>query len=64
MPILRVEMWEGRTPDQKRELAEVLTRETARIARCSPESIYLIFEDIKKENWAAGGLLCSEKHPS
>lgn len=64
MPILRVEMWEGRTLEQKRELAEVLTRETARIAGCPPESIYLIFEDIKKENWAAGGRLCSEKHPS
>lgn len=63
MPIIRVEMWEGRTLEQKRELVEVLTRETARIAKTDPESIYIVIEDVKKENWGAGGRLCSDKHP-
>ena len=39
MPIIKVEMWEGRTLEQKRELVEVLTKETARIAGCSIEFI-------------------------
>lgn len=63
MPIIRVEMWEDRTIEQKRELVQVLTRETARIARCEPESITVVIEDVKKENWGAGGQLCSDKHP-
>ena len=63
MPIIRVEMWEGRTLEQKRELVEVLTRETARIVGTEPDSIYIVIEDVKKENWAAGGRLCSDKHP-
>ena len=63
MPIIRVEMWEGRTLDQKRELVEVLTRETARIVGTEPDSIYIVIEDVKKENWGAGGRLCSDKHP-
>jgi 4-oxalocrotonate tautomerase len=63
MPIIRVELWEGRTLEQKRELVEVLTRETARIVGSEPESIYIVIEDVKKENWGAGGRLCSDKYP-
>ena len=63
MPIIRIEMWEGRTLEQKRELVEVLTRETARIADSKPESIYVVIEDVKKENWGAGGKLSSDKYP-
>lgn len=63
MPIIRVEMWEGRTLQQKRELVEVLTRETARIVGTDPDSIYIVIEDVKKENWGAGGRLSSDKYP-
>ena len=63
MPVIRVEMWEGRTRDQKRELVEVLSKETARITGCDVASVYVILEDVKKENWGAGGLLCSDKYP-
>ncbi|MEM1242977.1 MAG: 2-hydroxymuconate tautomerase family protein [Cyanobacteria bacterium P01_H01_bin.26] len=63
MPIIRVEILPGRTVDQKRELVDVLSRETARIAGCSVESIYVVIEDVKKENWGVGGQLCSDKFP-
>ena len=63
MPIIRVEMLPGRTVEQKRELVDVLTHETARIAGCSKESIYVVIEDVKKENWGVGGQLCSDKFP-
>lgn len=63
MPVLRVEMWAGRTTDQKRELVAVLSKETARITGCDIASVYVIIEDVKKENWGAGGQLCSDKYP-
>ena len=63
MPVIRVEMWEGRTTDQKRELVEVLSKETARITGCEIASVYVIIENIKKENWGTSGQLCSEKYP-
>ena len=63
VPIIRIEMLEGRTLDQKKELVEVLSRETARITGCSVDSIYVVIENVKKENWGAGGRLCSEKYP-
>jgi 4-oxalocrotonate tautomerase len=60
MPIIRLEMLQGRTLDQKRELAEVLTRETARIARCSTDSIQIVFSEVNRDNWVVGGVLTSE----
>lgn len=63
MPIIRVEMLEGRSIEKKRELVTTLTRETARIAGCSEDSIYVVIEDVKKENWGVAGQLLSDKYP-
>ena len=63
MPIFRVEMLAGRTVAQKRELVAVLTRETARIAGASPASIFVVIEDVAKENWGVGGVLLSDSYP-
>ena len=59
MPIIRVEMWEGRTTEQKRELVEILTKETARISKCDIASVYVIIEDVKKENWGGQEGCCA-----
>lgn len=63
MPIVRVELFEGRSVQQKRELVEVFTREMARICACSPEGIHIVIDDVKKENWGLGGQLASDKYP-
>lgn len=63
MPIIRVEMWEGRSLGQKLEIVAALTREAARILRCEAESVYVILCEIPKEHWGAGGQLCSDKYP-
>jgi len=60
MPILRVEMWKGRTEAQKKELARVLTDAMVNIAHTTPEATIIVFEDIDKQNWAQGGRLASE----
>jgi len=62
MPIIRVELLEGRSVAQKKELVDILSRETARIAGCSLEAITVVIEDVKRENWAVGGRLLSQ-HP-
>ncbi|NDV25308.1 4-oxalocrotonate tautomerase DmpI [Desulfovibrio sp. JC010] len=63
MPVIKVEMFEGRSIEQKRELVEVFSKEMARITGCSVESIYVVIDEVKKENWGAGGELCSDKYP-
>lgn len=70
MPIVRVEMWPGRTQSQKAELARVITEAMVTIAHTTPEATIVIFEDVvgggngvgssKKENWAVGGVLASQ----
>ena len=60
MPIVRIEMWEGRTQAQKAELARVITDSIVTIAHTTPEATIIVFEDIARQNWAAGGILASE----
>lgn len=60
MPIVRVEMWTGRTTAQKKELARVITEAMVNIAHTTPEATIVIFEDIPRENWAQSGKLASE----
>lgn len=63
MPIVRIEMWTGRTHAQKEELARVITEAMVTIAHTTPEATIVVFEDIAKENWAQGGILASETKP-
>ena len=60
MPIVRVEMWPGRTKEQKAELARLITDAVVQVARTTPEATIVIFEDVLKENWAVSGELASE----
>lgn len=60
MPFIRVEMLEGRDHAQKREIAEVLSRELARIARCDVSDVQVVLSEVSKENWATGGMLQSD----
>ena len=60
MPIIRVEMWSGRTHAQKAELARVITEAVVTIAHTTPEATIVVFDDVPKENWAQGGVLSSD----
>jgi 4-oxalocrotonate tautomerase len=61
MPIVRVEMWTGRTVAQKKELARVITDAMVNIAHTTADATIVVFDDIPKENWAQSGLLASEE---
>ena len=57
MPIIRVEMWEGRSLEQKRRVARELTDALARIIDCDPATVRVLIDDYPPENWAVGGTL-------
>ncbi len=61
MPVIRVEMLAGRSREQKKELAAAFTREMARIARCGPEAVQVVFVEVEKQDWAVGGVLNDER---
>ena len=60
MPVVIVEMWEGRTIEQKKQLVEGITSSFTKIGT-SPEAVHIILKDIPKHNWASGGKLASEQ---
>ncbi len=60
MPIVRIEMWPGRTQAQKRELARAITEAVCNIAQTTPDATIVIFRDVERENWAQSGRLASE----
>jgi 4-oxalocrotonate tautomerase len=61
MPMVRVEWLPGRTVEQKRELAEVLTREVCRVGKCTPEAVQVVFADVPAEDWAVAGTLLADR---
>ena len=61
MPLIQVDMFEGRTTETKREFVEGITRETCRLLKCAPEAVQVILRDVKKSDWASAGVLWSEK---
>lgn len=60
MPAIHIEMFEGRTLDQKRAFVEAVTRVTCETLGAKPESVDIIITDVKRENWANAGKLCSD----
>jgi 4-oxalocrotonate tautomerase len=60
MPIVTVEMWEGRTVEQKKKLIEGITSAIVNMG-VAPEEVHIIIKDNPKHNWASGGKLASEK---
>ena len=64
MPTLHVELFAGRTVEQKRALAIALTDATVKTLGGSPDSVEVIFTDVQRHDWASGGQLWSDKAPA
>jgi 4-oxalocrotonate tautomerase len=47
----------GRTIEQKRELVQVITEESARILKTKKENIRILIYEVEGENWADTGIL-------
>jgi 4-oxalocrotonate tautomerase len=60
MPVVIVEMWQGRTIEQKRQLAKGITKEFTKIG-VPQGQVHIIFKDNPKHNWVTGGKLASEE---
>ncbi|MFL9901715.1 4-oxalocrotonate tautomerase [Paraburkholderia fungorum] len=60
MPTFHIELFEGRSPEQKRQFVEAITKATCESLGVEPNSVDIILTDVKRENWATGGRLWSE----
>jgi 4-oxalocrotonate tautomerase len=57
MPVIQITISQGRSVEQKRELIEVLTKETARIMKTQEEKIRVLIYEVSKENWGNAGII-------
>ncbi len=63
MPIIRVEMFKGRSRQQKRELVEALTDAMVKTTGANPQAVWVVLSDVEKEDWGFGGELGVDKYP-
>jgi 4-oxalocrotonate tautomerase len=60
MPTYHIEMLEGRTLEQKKKLVKEITRVTVEVLGGSADAVDILITDVKRENWASGGVLWTE----
>lgn len=61
MPIVRIEMLTGRTPEKKAEIAREITRVLQDIAGVGPEATSVIFTEVAPTDWMTGGRMLLDK---
>lgn len=57
MPFVVVEMWEGRTVEQKRNLVNAITKAMVEEAACKPDHLHVVIHESSRENWGRSGVL-------
>ncbi|MFH7817908.1 2-hydroxymuconate tautomerase family protein [Neobacillus thermocopriae] len=55
MPIIQVQILEGRTDDQIRELIAELTQSTVKCFDVKPEQVRVLVQTIPQKYWGVGG---------
>lgn len=62
MPDVHISWLEGRTPDQKRKVAERITQVLSEEAGVKPEATHIVFVDIPHTNFAVGGVPVADRN--
>lgn len=60
MPFVVVKLYEGRTIEQKRAAAKAITQVIVETLNTSADHTQVVFEDVKKSDWAIAGKLSSD----
>ncbi len=60
MPIVQIEILEGRTVEQKRVLVDKVTEAIVESLGTTPEKVSIIIRDMPKTNYATAGKLASD----
>lgn len=60
MPTINVQLFEGRTQEQKRAFVKAVTEATCRTLGCDPAAVDIILQEVRRENWSTAGKLWSD----
>ena len=57
MPLMTIEAFEGRTTEQKRQLAQDITEVVVRNFNVQPDAVTIVIHELRRENYAKAGKL-------
>jgi 4-oxalocrotonate tautomerase len=60
MPMVRIELYPGRTPEQKMKCARAIMDVMKQHLNAAPEATQVMFVDVEKSNWIDGSKLPAE----
>jgi len=55
MPVIKIDLWEGRTDEQKEKLISAVTKAVCESIGCPQEAVWIMIQDYKKSNWGMNG---------
>ncbi|MBI3318214.1 MAG: 4-oxalocrotonate tautomerase family protein [Candidatus Omnitrophica bacterium] len=58
MPIITVDLFEGRSRDQRLAFARAVTQAAVEILKAPLDHTWVVFRDSAQDHWAMGGKLC------
>ncbi|PGL72057.1 2-hydroxymuconate tautomerase [Bacillus sp. AFS055030] len=60
MPIIQIQLIEGRSPELKKQLMREINEVVCRTLDVGPPQVRILINEIKKENWSVGGVAKDE----
>jgi 4-oxalocrotonate tautomerase len=61
MPVVQIQMFEGRTIDQKRAMVRKVTDAICESIGCPADAVLIIVNDMKKHDYAEAGVLYADQ---
>ncbi|KRK73283.1 hypothetical protein FD02_GL001141 [Lacticaseibacillus nasuensis JCM 17158] len=61
MPLVHIDLIEGRTPEQLRAMVQDVTAAIAKNTGAPKEHIHIVLNEMKKEHYAVGGVLKADE---
>jgi len=60
MPVVRIDMWEGRDKETKRKLIQSVSKAVADSLGIDVDRVEIILSDVPKDNWGKNGEQASD----
>jgi 4-oxalocrotonate tautomerase len=60
MPIVQIQMLEGRDDEKKRQVIAAVTNALAETLNAAPETVRVVIQEIPKTQWGVGGKTMKE----
>lgn len=64
MPIIQIDMLEGRDADKKRKLIRMVTDAVCEALDAKPESVRIIIREMRSEHYGVAGVSAAERRGS